>query len=121
MRRIARALYLAYGAQFAWLAVTAVYAAYHHALWACGAFAVGSGLAVVAFMREGALEDARLREAARAERAAHTAPAAQGPPLTDVTADVVAVALAAACCERWWTSAGAEHDPNHCTRKDQTT
>lgn len=34
---------------------------------------------------------------------------------------VVAVALAAACCERWWTSAGAEHDPDHCTRKDQTT
>jgi len=34
---------------------------------------------------------------------------------------VVAVALAAACCERWWTSAGAEHDPTHCTRKDQTT
>lgn len=34
---------------------------------------------------------------------------------------VVAVALAAACCERWWTSAGAEHDPEHCTRKDQTT
>ncbi|NUR64384.1 MAG: hypothetical protein HOQ47_01375 [Streptomyces sp.] len=25
--------------------------------------------------------------------------------------------LAAACCEQWWTSAGAEHT---CTRKDQT-
>jgi hypothetical protein len=24
--------------------------------------------------------------------------------------DAVANALAAACCERWWTSAGAEHD-----------
>ncbi|MGW0347588.1 hypothetical protein ACWDX8_13400 [Streptomyces anthocyanicus] len=23
------------------------------------------------------------------------------------------------CCERWWTSAGAEHDTTHCTRKDQ--
>lgn len=33
----------------------------------------------------------------------------------------VRIALAAACCERWWTSAGAEHDPDHCTRKDQTT
>lgn len=34
---------------------------------------------------------------------------------------VVAVALAAACCERWWTSAGTDHDPENCTRKDQTT
>lgn len=24
---------------------------------------------------------------------------------------VVAVALAAACCETWWTSAGADHEP----------
>lgn len=24
---------------------------------------------------------------------------------------VTAVALAEACCERWWTSAGADHDP----------
>ncbi|MEV5168231.1 hypothetical protein AB0K66_26905 [Streptomyces werraensis] len=32
---------------------------------------------------------------------------------------VVRVALAAACCEMWWTSAGLEHD-RQCTRKDQT-
>lgn len=25
--------------------------------------------------------------------------------------------LADACCERWWTSAGAEHETDHCTRK----
>ncbi|MFD6324221.1 hypothetical protein ACFWOL_15425 [Streptomyces sp. NPDC058442] len=31
----------------------------------------------------------------------------------------VAVALAGACCEMWWTSAGTEHD-HQCTRKDQT-
>lgn len=30
---------------------------------------------------------------------------------------VLAVALAGACCERWWTSAGAEHEPTTCTRK----
>lgn len=30
---------------------------------------------------------------------------------TTATEDAVAaVALAAACCETWWTSAGAEHD-----------
>lgn len=53
-----------------------------------------------------------LGELDRARRAAKpTAPAEDG---------VVAVALAGACCERWWTSAGAEHDPTTCTRKDQT-
>jgi hypothetical protein len=34
------------------------------------------------------------------------------------TEDAVAIAMAAACCERWWTSAGAEHDPQSCSRKD---
>ncbi|MEU6229961.1 hypothetical protein [Streptomyces sp. NPDC047042] len=33
----------------------------------------------------------------------------------------VAQALAAACCEVWWSTAGTQHDPQHCTRKDQTT
>lgn len=33
----------------------------------------------------------------------------------------VAQALEAACCEVWWSTAGAEHCPVHCTRKDQTT
>ncbi|WP_405579098.1 WhiB family transcriptional regulator [Streptomyces sp. NBC_01092] len=31
------------------------------------------------------------------------------------------IALAAACCELWWTSADTDHDPATCTRKDQTT
>jgi hypothetical protein len=44
------------------------------------------------------------------------------PPATRATAedDTVAIALAEACCERWWTSAGAEHEPTTCTRKDST-
>lgn len=25
------------------------------------------------------------------------------------------------CCEVWWATAGHQHDPAHCTRKDQTT
>lgn len=28
-------------------------------------------------------------------------------------------ALDEACCLRWWVSAETEHDPHHCTRKDQ--
>lgn len=43
-----------------------------------------------------------------------------GPPRPAIDG-VVAVALAAACCETWWASAGDEHDPEHCTRKDSTT
>ncbi|MER7738862.1 hypothetical protein ABTX34_11145 [Streptomyces sp. NPDC096538] len=37
---------------------------------------------------------------------------------TGIEEGVVRVALAAACCEMWWTSAGLEHD-RQCTRKDQ--
>lgn len=28
--------------------------------------------------------------------------------------------LRADCCELWWATAGADHDPATCTRKDQT-
>lgn len=31
--------------------------------------------------------------------------------------DAVALDLAEACCERWWTSAGTEHDTVRCTRE----
>ncbi|MFE0329046.1 hypothetical protein ACFW08_20135 [Streptomyces sp. NPDC058960] len=30
-------------------------------------------------------------------------------------------ALGQACCLRQWETSGREHDPDHCTRKDQTT
>ncbi|MFI1324575.1 hypothetical protein ACH4TI_15200 [Streptomyces rochei] len=58
---------------------------------------------------------AERRAAARAERAAR--PADERASLED---GVVAVALAAACCERWWTSAGAEHD-GPCTSRWATS
>ncbi|MGY1500829.1 hypothetical protein ACW4TU_30330 [Streptomyces sp. QTS52] len=29
--------------------------------------------------------------------------------------------LLAPCCEVWWATAGHQHDPAHCTRKDTTT
>lgn len=38
-----------------------------------------------------------------------------GPP-APLDDGVVAVALAAACCETWWASAGAEHDSS-CERQ----
>jgi hypothetical protein len=54
---------------------------------------------------------------ARLERTAR--PPGSGPAAAEDGVDIfVAATLAAACCETWWTSAGAEHDPKHCTRKD---
>lgn len=36
--------------------------------------------------------------------------------------DAVRIAVSSAsCCETSWSTAGAHHDPEHCTRKDQTT
>lgn len=42
-------------------------------------------------------------------------------PYTTAQDRTVADALTGACCELWWTSAGADHDRTRCTRKDQTT
>ncbi|WP_069773053.1 hypothetical protein [Streptomyces sp. LUP30] len=39
-------------------------------------------------------------------------------PFTTAQDRTVADVLNGACCELWWTSAGAEHDPTRCTRKD---
>lgn len=43
---------------------------------------------------------------------------ARRPRVGSVEDGVVAVALAGACCERWWTSLGAEHEPTTCPWKD---
>ncbi|MFF7534898.1 hypothetical protein ACFZB2_38300 [Streptomyces bobili] len=48
----------------------------------------------------------------RLERASRPYPTAQ---------DTTVAALLHACCDRWWTTAGTDHDPDHCTRKGQTT
>lgn len=46
--------------------------------------------------------------------------AATRPRIVTPQDETVRQALTVACCEVWWTSAGAEHDPATCTRKDQT-
>lgn len=61
-----------------------------------------------------------------AVRLARIAEAAARPPGPHpaAVADEIAIgwhALDESCCLRSWDSAGAEHDPAHCTRKDQTT
>jgi hypothetical protein len=54
----------------------------------------------------------RRREAQAAKQAAR--------PLIDCTDAVVAVALAAACCDAWWPSAGTDHTPD-CRRAKERT
>ncbi|MET7475104.1 hypothetical protein ABZT17_12185 [Streptomyces sp. NPDC005648] len=111
MTRPSNLLCSAYIGLFLWLLYCAVQSARHGAWWATVVFVVGTCLAMVAFLREDQLDDLLRREAVRAEREAR-------PVLTpDETADgVVAVALAGECCDRWWTSAGADHDPT-CRRQ----
>lgn len=82
-------------------------------------YAAGLGtvavLLVTAAVRELLAAGERSLVAIRADRAVrartHQYDSAEG---------VARVTLAAACgCERWWTSAGAEHDTEHCARKDR--
>ncbi|WP_435218368.1 hypothetical protein [Streptomyces sp. bgisy034] len=107
MSRLSRPLYVAYGGLLTWLAYCAMQSARNGAWWACAVFVFGSLLAVVAFVREGDLEDALRREAVRAERDARLGAIGT----TDADDAAAKVALAAACCESWWTSCGADHDP----------
>lgn len=96
MSRLSRGLHVAYGALLVWLAYCAVISARNGAPWACVAFVAGAGLAVTAAIREGDLDNARAEPKSRPRNAID---------------ETTAVALAAACCERWWTSAGADHEP----------
>jgi hypothetical protein len=63
----------------------------------------------------GRVDHAR-RVAVLAERAARP----PGRPRSAIDG-VVAVAMAGWCCDAWAATAGIEHDPDHCTRKDQPT
>lgn len=69
-------------------------------------------LLLAAAAREYLTADERRAAAARAERAVR-------PRAYDSAEGVVRVALAGGCCERWWTSAGTEHDAG-CSRTKRT-
>ncbi|MFB8298698.1 hypothetical protein ACFC66_36960, partial [Streptomyces bacillaris] len=99
--RALRWLYLAAAALAGHCSVTSARA---DAWWyAIGLFGVSLLLAVAAG-REYVAANERRAAAVRAERAARPCG------LRPITGEVVDAALAAACCERWWTSAGAAHD-----------
>ncbi|MFD6432847.1 hypothetical protein [Streptomyces venezuelae] len=69
-------------------------------------------LSVVAYAREHAEARQRHAAAVRAERIARVC----APRFRE---DDAAFVLATTCCERWWTSAGVEHD-EACARKGQS-
>ncbi|NUS78499.1 MAG: hypothetical protein HOV70_20195 [Streptomyces sp.] len=103
--RLSGPLCLAHCALCCWLVYCVVQSARNGGWWQSGLFVLGALLCIVAFFREDRLDDVLRREAVRAVREARPAIS------DDETAEaVVNVALAGACCETWWTSAGAKHD-----------
>jgi hypothetical protein len=88
---------------------------WHHGSWPYTCLFTAAAILLTTAITHQAWQRDELRAAhARAERLARpTDP-------TPAIEDAVRLELALACCERWWTSCGAEHDTAHCTRKDQT-
>ncbi|GAA3207552.1 hypothetical protein MTQ10_06620 [Streptomyces sp. XM83C] len=96
--RFLTVLYVTTGAGLAW---TAVLEFRHGPVWASCLFGAAGLVPLIAAVRESVLCDLR-RAVRRAGEAA--APDAVG------TEAVVRAELEAACCERWWTSLGTDHD-----------
>ncbi|MGP2436307.1 hypothetical protein [Streptomyces sp. JW3] len=101
--RLLCALYLATSTGLAW---TAVLELRYGPLWAAAAFAGAGTVPVIAVVRELDLAEQR--------RAAVRPPHA--PVATGAADALVRAELDAACCERWWTSLGADHDAG-CARR----
>ncbi|MEU6547847.1 hypothetical protein [Streptomyces sp. NPDC046859] len=91
-------LYLATSAGLAWVTVLEIR---YGPVWAACLFAAASLVPVIAVVRETVIgeQDQLLRESA--------APAGR---IGDAAEAIVRAELDAACCERWWTSLGSEHD-----------
>jgi hypothetical protein len=121
MSRFARVVCMIYGATALFLAYATVEQALNGEVWAVAALAACSLVPLIGLMREVEHSDAVANARALVERACAAVDSADRPPLPRRTpgADgIVAVAMAAACCEVWWSTAGAQHDPATCTRKD---
>jgi len=102
--RLLCALHLATSGGLAW---TTVLEFHHGPRWAAFLFAAASLVPVIAVVRETLIRDL-LNSAAGPRRPARTA-----------ADEIVHGELNAACCERWWTSLGTDHDMTcpHRTRR----
>lgn len=112
MRRGTYALWALYALSALFLLRCAAISYQHHNPAYTAAFAAASIAAALAIVHTSWL----LEEHGHAVDQLHQA--TNRPRLTTRQDVTVQQALAAECCEQWWTSAGAEHT---CTRKDQTT
>ncbi|MFP3990675.1 hypothetical protein U9R90_25060 [Streptomyces sp. E11-3] len=103
MTRLARALCSLHSAALVWLAYCTITTARYGAAWAAILFAAASLMSVIAVIREMDAGD-------RAYAARHHAPAAEAEDQAALLDDAVRD-LDNACCERWWTALGTDHDP----------
>jgi hypothetical protein len=118
MTRHGRALCSIHGALGIWLAYCAVQSGRNGVAWAVILFAAASLVPVISVIRETELADVQRGVAIRAERETHPRlPDAIERHLADAIDQAAAVALAAACCEIWWTSTGREHE-DACPKND---
>lgn len=106
MTRFAQALCSIYGAAALFLAYAAVQQALYGEVWAVAAFAACSLVPLIALVRETEHADTMTAIRTDTERAARLRDRGEQRNLRE-TAD----ALGHACCERWWTSFGTDHDP----------
>ncbi|MFF4255865.1 hypothetical protein ACFY1L_32110 [Streptomyces sp. NPDC001663] len=99
--RLLSALYLATSGGLAW---TTVLEFRHGPRWAAFLFAAASLVPVIAVVRETLIADL-IRAAVAPQLPEH--PAADAVTREDA---LIREELDAACCERWWTSLGTDHD-----------
>lgn len=108
MSAYARAMTAMYTAAALVLAWSAVQEALHGLPWVAISCTAGAVMAVTAAIRETDIDHQLRAAVVQVERAVR--PPAFEKQLVEAIDQVAAVTLAAACCDRWWTSAGALHD-----------
>jgi hypothetical protein len=110
MSRLAHALWYLYLLAIVFLFRCSIDSVRSGDLWHAAGLTAAAALVGIALIRECLADDER-----------HAAGRTGRPPLPRRTPGAeltVAAALAAACCETWWASAGADHDPATCTRRN---
>lgn len=112
MTRFARAICSVHAALFVLLAYCTVRQFQYGEAWAGWMFAAAAFVPLVSLAREAEHADEQQAKAIRAETEARR--------LAWADEDAAALAraeLSAACCDIWWTSAGADHEDT-CPRRD---
>lgn len=112
MSRLGRSLCSLHAALFVLLAFCAVQQFRYGDAWAAFVFAAASIVPVIAVARETELAVMRETELADRQRSVVNRPecAPRRRWSAENAAALARVELAAACCERWWTSAGQSHE-----------